>query len=166
VVFWHKGGDWVEKKDLTVLVINKSGNRKEYRPEGVFDHQDNSVEAFDLGGYAECHDRPIPSERGDIVRLVTPKNVIYSGVVPEAKIAMKNEEAVSTRDRDDVDPCHHRYGDRDLLCNIPSRLKQQSEIEHSREVANAFVRFGSDIDYVISQKKTARFSEPFSLGGG
>lgn len=45
-------------------------------------------------------------------------------------------------------------------------LKQQSEIEHSREVANAFVRFGSDIDYVISQKKTARFSEPFSLGGG
>jgi len=45
-------------------------------------------------------------------------------------------------------------------------LKQQSEIEHSREVANAFVRFGSDIDYVISHKKTARFSEPFSLGGG
>ncbi len=45
-------------------------------------------------------------------------------------------------------------------------LKQQSEIEHSREVANAFVRFDSDINYVISQKKTARFSEPFSLGGG
>jgi hypothetical protein len=45
-------------------------------------------------------------------------------------------------------------------------LKQQSEIEHSREVANAFARFGSDIDYVISHKKTARFSEPFSLGGG
>src|SRR5690606_33913742 len=45
-------------------------------------------------------------------------------------------------------------------------LKQQSEIEHSRDVANAFVRFGSDIDYVISHKKTARFSEPFSLGGG
>ena len=45
-------------------------------------------------------------------------------------------------------------------------LKQQSEIEHSRDVANAFTRFGSDIDYVISHKKTARFSEPFSLGGG
>jgi len=45
-------------------------------------------------------------------------------------------------------------------------LKQQSEIEHSRDVANAFVRFGSDIDYVVSQKKAARFSEPFSLGGG
>jgi len=45
-------------------------------------------------------------------------------------------------------------------------LKQQSEIEHSREVANAFVRFDSDIYYVISHKKPARFSEPFSLGGG
>lgn len=45
-------------------------------------------------------------------------------------------------------------------------LKQQSEIEHSRDVANAFARFGSDIDYVISHKKPARFSEPFSLGGG
>ncbi|MGB4049420.1 MAG: type IV pilin N-terminal domain-containing protein [Candidatus Methanoculleus thermohydrogenotrophicum] len=84
VVFWHKGGDWVEKKDLTVLVINKSGNRKEYRPEGVFDHQDNSVEAFDLGGYLNVTIDPSLGE-GDIVRLVTPKNVIYSGVVPEAK---------------------------------------------------------------------------------
>ncbi|QSZ66202.1 hypothetical protein RJ40_01155 [Methanofollis aquaemaris] len=45
-------------------------------------------------------------------------------------------------------------------------LKQQSEIEHSHEVADAFVRFGSDIDYVVSHKTTARFSEPFSLGGG
>lgn len=45
-------------------------------------------------------------------------------------------------------------------------LKQQSEIEHSREVADAFARFGSDIEHVISQQKPARFSEPFSLGGG
>jgi len=45
-------------------------------------------------------------------------------------------------------------------------LKQQSEIEHSREVADAFARFGSDIEHVVSQQKSARFSEPFSLGGG
>ncbi|WP_067050364.1 hypothetical protein [Methanofollis ethanolicus] len=45
-------------------------------------------------------------------------------------------------------------------------LKQQSEIEHSHEVADAFVRFGSDIDYVVSHKTKARFGEPFSLGGG
>lgn len=45
-------------------------------------------------------------------------------------------------------------------------LKQQSEIEHSREVADAFARFGSDIEHAVLQQKSARFSEPFSLGGG
>ncbi len=86
--FWHKGGDWVEGKDLTVVVINKS-SREEYRPkedldEGVFDHQGNSVEAFDLGGYLKVTISP-PLEGGEIVRLVTPKNVIYSGEIQEAK---------------------------------------------------------------------------------
>jgi len=45
-------------------------------------------------------------------------------------------------------------------------LKQQSEIEHSRAVADAFVRFGSSIDYAVSHKTKVRFSEPLSLGGG
>jgi len=45
-------------------------------------------------------------------------------------------------------------------------LKQQSEIEHSREVASAFARFDSDIQHVVWDKPNARFSEPFSLGGG
>jgi len=45
-------------------------------------------------------------------------------------------------------------------------LKQQAEIEHSRDVADAFVRFGSDIDYAVSHMTKARFSEPFALGGG
>ncbi len=45
-------------------------------------------------------------------------------------------------------------------------LKQQSEIEHSREVAGAFARFDSDIQHVVSHRTSARFSEPFSLGGG
>lgn len=51
-------------------------------------------------------------------------------------------------------------------------LKQQSEIEHSREVADAFARFDSDIDHVVSgshvvsDRTSTRFSEPFSLGGG
>jgi len=79
---------------------------------------------------------------------------------------MKNDEAVST-----VVAMMLILGIIATLIAIYSatylpELKQQSEIEHSREVANAFVRFGSDIDYVVSHKKTARFSEPFSLGGG
>jgi len=79
VVFWHKGGDWVEGKDLAVVVINESG-RNEYHPEDVFDHQNKSVKAFDLGG---CLNVTInsPLEERDIVRLVTPKTVIYSGEV-------------------------------------------------------------------------------------
>lgn len=81
VVFWHKGGDWVEGKDLTVIVIiNESGKRKEYHPNGIFDHQDNSVRAFDLGGYLNVTlDSKL--EARDIVRLVTPKTVIYSGEI-------------------------------------------------------------------------------------
>lgn len=79
---------------------------------------------------------------------------------------MKNDEAVST-----VIAMMLILGIIATLIAIYSAtylpgLKQQSEIEHSRDVANAFVRFGSDIDYVVSQKKAARFSEPFSLGGG
>lgn len=45
-------------------------------------------------------------------------------------------------------------------------LKQQAEIEHSHDVADAFARFGSDIDYAVSHRTNARFSEPFALGGG
>jgi hypothetical protein len=99
VIFWHKGGDWVEGKDLTVIVINEDGKRKEYRkgdPEGknafvlygyndtvggcVFEKSGES-EAFDLGG---CLNVTLDPElkTGDIVRLVTPKTVIYSGEIP------------------------------------------------------------------------------------
>lgn len=45
-------------------------------------------------------------------------------------------------------------------------LKQQSEIEQSRQVADAFARIGSSIDYSLSQKKDVRFRETLPLGGG
>lgn len=45
-------------------------------------------------------------------------------------------------------------------------LKQQSEIGQSRQVADAFVRIDSAIDYAISQKKDTRFRETLPLGGG
>lgn len=95
VLFWHKGGDWVEGKDLTVIVINEDGRKGEYRKGDkdnfvlygyndtvggcVFDDSGKS-EAFDLGG---CLNVTLKSElkTGDIVRLVTPKTVIYSGEI-------------------------------------------------------------------------------------
>jgi FlaG/FlaF family flagellin (archaellin) len=80
VVFWHKGGDWVEKKDLTVLVIGKDGKRKEYTDFFLYDHANKTTNAFDLGGRLEVKIDPSLG-KGDIVRLITPKNVIYSGEV-------------------------------------------------------------------------------------
>ncbi len=99
VIFWHKGGDWVEGKDLTVIVLRKKdGEREEYTErdedafflysyEGVLSGDvfnegcDNScVRSFDLGGCLKVTTNS-PLEEGDIVRLVTPKTVIYSGEV-------------------------------------------------------------------------------------
>jgi len=94
--FWHKGGDWVEKKDLTVLVIGKDGKRNEYtdfflygyddvvRGDVFDDSSDSGVKAFDLGGCLKV-DLDAALKCGDIVRLVTPKTVIYSGEIREAK---------------------------------------------------------------------------------
>jgi FlaG/FlaF family flagellin (archaellin) len=82
---WHKGGDWVEKKDLTVLVIRKDdGSRDEYTDFSLYDHASKTTNAFDLGGCLKVNlDTALKCE--DIVRLVTPKNVIYSGEIQEAK---------------------------------------------------------------------------------
>ncbi len=104
VIFWHKGGDWVEGKDLTVIVLRKKdGEREEYteRDEDAFflygyegvlsgdvfnEDRDNScVRSFDLGGCLKVVLSTDSSDNalvcGDIVRLVTPKTVIYSGEV-------------------------------------------------------------------------------------
>lgn len=80
VIFWHKGGDWVEEKDLTVVVIGKDGKREPSDTLCLYDHADNGVAAFDLGGRLVA-DLRSPLKAGDTVRLVTPKNVVYSGVI-------------------------------------------------------------------------------------
>lgn len=92
VIFWHKGGDWVEDKDLTVVVIGKDGSRNEYDFKNaafcLYDPTgDSETKAFDLGGYLVIDLvkidplAPRSLREGDIVRLVTPKNVIFSGEV-------------------------------------------------------------------------------------
>ena len=45
-------------------------------------------------------------------------------------------------------------------------LKQQDEITHTGEVKLAFMRFASDIDNVIAQRKPAVYTEVLELGGG
>lgn len=83
VIFWHKGGDWVEKKDLTVIILGKDRTRDEYTDQdfSLYDHADNRTGAFDLGGRLEVAlDRPLDGGN-DTVRLMTQKNVVYSGEI-------------------------------------------------------------------------------------
>jgi FlaG/FlaF family flagellin (archaellin) len=87
ITLWHKGGDWVEKNDLTVVIISKEGrNRKEYGDASIFlyNHNDEETGVFDLGGRLKVSldDDFIPGI-GDTVRVFTPKNVIYSGEILE-----------------------------------------------------------------------------------
>lgn len=77
IYLWHKGGDWVEKKGLKVVIIGKNGERKEYRPD-IYDHKGNCTEAFDLGGHLKVNTPGTRLAAGDTVRLVTPKSVIWS----------------------------------------------------------------------------------------
>jgi len=79
-IFWHKGGDWVEKKDLAVIVIGADRSRQEYTDFSLYDDTGNSTEAFDLGGRLEVAlDQPLAD--GDALRLVTTNTVIYSGEI-------------------------------------------------------------------------------------
>lgn len=85
VIFWHKGGDWVEDKDLTVIVIRDNVRVAEYSHADfdLYGADPADVEpkgTFDLGGRLEI-ELPGELQSGDTIRLVTPKNVIFSGEV-------------------------------------------------------------------------------------
>ncbi|QSZ66201.1 type IV pilin [Methanofollis aquaemaris] len=83
VIIWHKGGDWVEKNDLKVVILGEDGSRDEYTgPDfDLYDHNGDPTGAFDLGGRLEVDlDRPLKGGK-DTVRLVTQTNVVYSGEI-------------------------------------------------------------------------------------
>ena len=64
-----------------MLVIRKEDrSRDEYTDFSLYDHASKTTNAFDLGGRLKVEIDP-PLRKGDIVRLVTPKNVIYSGEI-------------------------------------------------------------------------------------
>ncbi|MDO8841293.1 type IV pilin N-terminal domain-containing protein [Methanocalculus sp.] len=84
IIFWHKGGDWVQKKDLTVVVLDKDGGRKEY-PSGsvpiiLYNVNNDETMTFDLGGRLEVS--PVSElKKGDMIRVLTRTTVIYSGEI-------------------------------------------------------------------------------------
>lgn len=80
VIFWHKGGDWVEKKNLEVVVIGDDRSRQEYTTFDLYDEADNLTSTFDLGGYLKVKLKK-SLQINDTLRLVTTKNVIYSGEI-------------------------------------------------------------------------------------
>lgn len=81
ITFWHKGGDWVQKKDLSVIILKQGGTvREEYLPSSITDIRGNNTMTFDLGGKMVVL-LDLNFEKGDLVRVATPGNIIYSGVI-------------------------------------------------------------------------------------
>lgn len=84
LIFWHKGGDWVDKYDLTVTITPEDGGEKITHDQNnmtVLDFRGNKSEVFDLGGNITI---AAPTETGFYeVRMTTPKSVIYNGRFPE-----------------------------------------------------------------------------------
>ena len=87
VFLWHKGGDFVDTAKLRVVIIHGK-ETFEVTPNdhgfSVLDDEGNSdSRTFDLGGHIELDlEKTYPSftlGKGDTIRLVSPRNVIFSG---------------------------------------------------------------------------------------
>ncbi|MDD1695135.1 MAG: type IV pilin N-terminal domain-containing protein [Methanoregula sp.] len=85
IYLWHKGGDWVEKSKLEVLIIRDQGkttttiSSADQRFILCSDEacQTVSGRTFDLGDYIKINSVTI--SKGDVIRLVSSRNVIFSG---------------------------------------------------------------------------------------
>lgn len=86
IYLWHKGGDWTDKSGLEVLIISPNGKTTTSIP--ATDQQNFTLcsdaaclnqnsRTFDLGDYIRITGQQLSD--GDIIRLVSPRNVIFSG---------------------------------------------------------------------------------------
>ncbi|MDH7491833.1 MAG: type IV pilin N-terminal domain-containing protein [Methanolinea sp.] len=78
ITLYHKGGDWIEKDDITIMVtdgetITKYGARL---PPEFFLSPDNNV--FDLGSSITITNIPVSRVK---ISMVTPRKVIFSADV-------------------------------------------------------------------------------------
>lgn len=76
ITFWHKGGDWMEKADITVIITkNTTVEHFTARDDDAFAlSPDRSV--FDLGSTITVN---YSVTGGEEMRLVTPRAVVFSG---------------------------------------------------------------------------------------
>ncbi|HJK77859.1 MAG TPA: type IV pilin N-terminal domain-containing protein [Methanocorpusculum sp.] len=81
LIFWHKGGDWVDKNDLTITATPKEGgSRIPLTIDGVFDYAGKPVEVFDLGGNVTVKTENLTAGITYEIRVATPRNVILAEV--------------------------------------------------------------------------------------
>lgn len=84
---WHKGGDWVETSRLEVMIIQGRTTRTltvkdpGFRLVDITGGEDSRT--FDLGDHIEldlgASDPSFSVGKGDVIRLVSSRNVIFSG---------------------------------------------------------------------------------------
>jgi FlaG/FlaF family flagellin (archaellin) len=77
VTLWHKGGDWAKKSDLRVVIIKGKQTFTISSSDESFILEGNS---FDLGDTITVRSGDITFDGGEIVRLVSERSVVFSGV--------------------------------------------------------------------------------------
>lgn len=83
ISLYHKGGDWVKRTDLTVIVYENMTSYRYAYSDTAFSMEPDS-QSFDLGGRITINvsDDNIPVGSGSTeVKLVTPRAVIFSGMI-------------------------------------------------------------------------------------
>lgn len=77
--FWHKGGDWVDREELTAsLTTSEVGEKIEHKFISVKDCNGDPSNVFDLGGCYMIDTSGIDPGKKYSVRLSTDKSVIYA----------------------------------------------------------------------------------------
>jgi len=155
ITLYHKGGDWVRRSDLTVIV-SWDKNATHFRSDKFILEPEKAI--FDLGSKITVSD--IPSNHAK-VSLVTPRKVIFPGrykgmndnaIAPVVAVMLILAVAVTI-----FSVYNAEY--------LPG-LKQQAEVEHLQKVEESMERFGSALENAIAMKRTMFISEPVVLGGG
>ncbi|KAF1076438.1 type IV pilin N-terminal domain-containing protein [Methanogenium sp. MK-MG] len=77
ITLQHKGGDWVRKSDLQIVIIKDKQTTTIRSSDDFFILEGNS---FDLGNEIVVQPPDIKFDGGEIVRLVSARSVIFSGV--------------------------------------------------------------------------------------
>lgn len=78
ITLWHKGGDWVEAKDITVVIGNETSRFSHSLENGLILVPGKPV--FDLGSNITVRMASM-LEGNETVRVVTPHTVIFTGKV-------------------------------------------------------------------------------------